>query len=237
MASNDLGTLARAARQAVAGARGGTLHVHGVDASAPLDILLYDDGGRPTFVCEGDSPVTAAAALRRDAVLTLAPYARNCASAVTGVVLAGRLTLGPSDTIGGMPVHFVALELASVVVETAPSSLHRTVRHSVPLERYRGCADAEDAITFAAAQLVTHSNTAHEGDLRRCAALRSGRSPESIIGAQLAALDAAGAELDWVDLDGGHRTMLRFPARAHTPSRLGELLCAALGVQCADGAP
>ncbi len=128
---------AHRARQAVATAQGGTLHVCHLDRlpAGADSVLLYEEAGRPRFLCDPGSPVARAADRGRHAALEL-PCPR-WRWGIRAVVLGGQLRVLGHEDAGGQPVRIVGLVLDSVSVDE-----HRcgespgVARSAVPLQLY-----------------------------------------------------------------------------------------------------
>ena len=94
------------------------------------------------------------------------------------------------------------------------SEHHRSVETALPVEHLRCLTD--------------HLNDEHAEELRVAVAARTGARARHVLAAQLRDLTPRSVELQWVTYQGGHRTVLRFPATATTTEALGHLLRRAL---------
>jgi Protein of unknown function (DUF2470) len=225
-ASLDLPQLALQARTALADARSVTLLIEGVGRvpANSASVLLHDNDGLPTFLCDPGSPVTPAA--RRGCAAMLSVPVRDHRQQLT-VLVCGRLARLGAEEVDGVQVDVVGLEPDQVVVECDDPSRPNVLQYCVPLELYRRATP--DPLVGCAARIIQHTNESHQDDLRRCVALRMGVCVDEIAGVTLAALDADGARLQWVDGAGSHTLRLGFPLRATTPPQLAGLLRMQLG--------
>ena len=235
----DSATLARyalCARRALAEAHTATLLVEGLGRVSPDPdhTLLHDIDGRPRFTCAATSPIAAAAAARCPAILDVvaagsALSAVSSAPPVTGsVIFAGHLALGTSDTDQDTPAGtcVVELHLVSVIVEVDDPQSHALVARQVPLHVYTG--GSARTLTAAAETMRLHTNARHADRLRSCAAARAGIADGQVIEARLVEVDPDGAQLEWLDADGGHVVRLGFPRVATDGPELAALLRAQL---------
>ena len=224
----DPATLAREARRALAEAHTATLLVEGLGRISPdpAHVLLDDHDGRPRFTCAAGSPIAAAAAARCPAILDVGvPVSAGlCAGSV---IFAGHLGLGVRDDgTDGDATHVVELHLVSVVVEVDDPRSHTVVARRIPLEVYAG--GPATTLENAAETMRLHTNARHADRLRACAAARAGVADTEIIDARLRAVEPGGAELDWLDGQGGHTARLGFPRTATDGPELAALLRAQL---------
>ncbi|SHF51855.1 Protein of unknown function [Jatrophihabitans endophyticus] len=215
--------LAVVAREVLALAPGGTLHVRGLsaDAAAGLgcDAAFYDDDGRPSFVVPPDSPLAEAATSRPGAVLAVPAGA---AAGVTQLVLGGHLAVVEQSEIQGSAVVVVGLLVHSVVLENDAPDSPTVAYRSITLDAWT--AARPDPLHRAAQRLVSHTNHAHGAQLREYVAALRMIPAEDVIAAELAELDATGVQLQWLDERGAHRVRVRFPEPAHCPASLASSL-------------
>lgn len=213
----DYGLLAR---EVLALATGGTLHVRGIDESHPglADAVFYDDDGVPTFVVAGDSPLVAAARDRHRAVLAIPAGA---ATGFTLLVLGGHLAVraapgGPDGVAAvGLLVHTVVLERDAA---DSPTVGYR------PVALAEWTAAAPDPLRPAAQRILAHANKAHGAQLREFVAGLRGIRAGDVLAADLAELNASGVQVRWVDARGAHRARLRFRHPAGCPGELAARL-------------
>lgn len=227
----DPATLARfalCARRALAGAHTATLLVEGLGRVSPHpeDTLLHDLDGRPRFTCAAASPIAAAAAARCPAILDVGtPVPSASAPMVAGsVIFAGHLALSAAHdsdaTRAGTCV--VELHLVSVIVEVDDPHSRSVVARQIPLDVY---ADGGAPTLAAAAETMRlHTNARHVDRLRACAAARAGIPDGEVIEARLVEVGPGGAELEWLDAEGGHVVRLGFPREATDAPELAALL-------------
>jgi hypothetical protein len=130
----DLPQLALQARTALADADAVTLLIEGV-GSVPTrspTVLLHDNDGQPTFLCDPGSPVTPAA--RRGCAATLSVVVRDPTLQLT-VLVCGRLTRLGVEEVDGVQVEVVGLEPDQV--EGDDPGKPNVLQYRVPLELYR----------------------------------------------------------------------------------------------------
>lgn len=186
-------------------------------------LALHDGGGVPTLLCSPEGALAYAARAGRHVLLALrsglpaAPGgwdALTLAGSLRGV---GREACACCEDVLERVVVDVTLVLLSRIVDGAPVD-----RCRVPLAEFRSPAHhLNDGYLRRCSE---HAHLAHQDDLRRAVAARTGRRLSEVIGAQLVGLTAAGARLEWVDVDGAHRTTLAFPRDARSPEELADLL-------------
>lgn len=220
----EVDTLARRAREALAHCGGGSLHIHGVDDGMhgqATDVLLYDDGGRPTFLCAPDSAVTSAARDGRTAVLQVVPPPQAW-DGMTALVLTGRLRVVGREEVDGAPVEVVGLDIASVVVEHDDPLAPTVSQVEVSLDSYRGALP--DLLATAAQRIVRHTNNYHGADLREYVASLRGVPVTEIAAAEIATMDVQGMDVRWLDRRGAHTAHIVFPEPADSPGTLGARL-------------
>lgn len=224
--------LALRARELLADADGGTLHIHGVGQLGPdgLDVLFYDADGRPSFLCAPNSPVAVSATRQRRAVLVIDPS--PAAGAIGTLVLAGVLRVdgtetvpngeGTGGTVSDERVLVVGLHLHSVHVEQDDPSLSPVAHRSIALDAWAHAVP--DPVARAAFRIVEHTNTAHAAELRAFVAGLRAIDERDVLAAELLDLDVTGVGLRWLDDRGAHTTRLRFASPARCPHSLAELL-------------
>ena len=197
---------------------------HLLDPGDPTDpaggLGVSDHRGIPTFVCRPGSPVARAAAQHRSALLTvhsgLGPAGGGERSDT--LTLAGRLehTGVQRCECCAEERHVVSLDLNFVLLTRAGRQLR------VPLEEFR--SHDHDLNRGHLQRAVEHANDWHQEELRQAVSLGTGTRPGDLVGVHLAELTTASVELQWVDVSGAHRQVLRFPRVARDLPDLGELL-------------
>ncbi|HET6939341.1 MAG TPA: hypothetical protein VFI19_12080 [Nocardioides sp.] len=182
---------------------------------------LRDDGGVPTFSCGRSSELAAAGRDQRRALVTLESGlgpARGPDRALT-VTLTGRLAIGPleSCTCCGEERHDVVLDLEFVVLGLGAGDQRR-----VPLTEFRSPALRLNRGYLQRA--LEHANDCHREDLGQVVTRTTGTPADRLLDVQLSDLTRHGAELAWIDADGGHLAALWFSRPARTVEELGVLL-------------
>jgi hypothetical protein len=185
------------------------------------DLGLRDDDGVPTFSCRADSPLAEAGQGQSRALVTLHSGlgpAGGPDRAMT-LTLTGRLTAGPleSCTCCGEARHDVVLDLDFVVLGAATGA-----RQRVPLAAFRSPALRLNRGYLQRA--LEHANDCHREDLGKVVARTTGTPVELLLDTRLVDLTRHGAELSWIDTQGGHRAALWFSRPARTVEELGVLL-------------
>ena len=71
---------------------------------------------------------------------------------------------------------------------------------------------------------LEHANDCHREDLGQVVVRTTGTPAEQLLDARLSDLTTHGAELTWIDRDGGHRASLWFSRPAGSVEELGVLL-------------
>jgi hypothetical protein len=71
---------------------------------------------------------------------------------------------------------------------------------------------------------LEHANDCHREDLGQVVVRTTGTPAEQLLDARLSDLTTHGAELTWIDRDGGHRVALWFSRPAGSVEELGVLL-------------
>jgi hypothetical protein len=189
-----------------------------VSDDARLGMLDLD--GAPTFSCRVGGTLSRAAAQGRGCVLTLASGLGAAGSPERDafVALAGRLRRTGVEQCGCCEElrDLVAVDLDSIRLTCAGT------RTAIAIADF---AAGEHLLNRGYLQRATeHANDAHQSELRQAIASRLDRRAGDILGVSLTSLSSRGVEVRWVDRDGGHRTVLRFPYAATTPRQLGDLL-------------
>jgi hypothetical protein len=181
---------------------------------------VSDHRGIPTFACRPGSPVARAAAAHRSALLTITsglgpPGGDERSDTVT---LAGRLERTGSERCACCQEerHVVTLDLDFVLLARAGR------QHRVPLEEFRS---PEHQLNRGHLQRsIEHANDWHQQELRQAVSHATDTRPGDLLGVHLTRLTTSDVELQWVDVTGAHRTVLRFPRAARDLADLGELL-------------
>jgi hypothetical protein len=224
MTDHSLTTLARGARQTLADARNATLLVEGIgrlpDAA---DIVLHDMDGRPRFYCPAGSSLTTAAGAGCPAVLSVAG---DTPAAGRSVVFIGHLAVVGTEHIDADRVDIVELRLTSVIVEQDDPDAPNVVTHQIPLAHYH--RSTVDPLIAGAERIRRHTNGHHPDRLREFVAARTQSPAGAIVDAWIASLDASGADIAWIDVDGTHQARLPFAPPATDPADLAGRLRAQL---------
>lgn len=206
----DSRRLAADARSILACPASASLVVEGEPNAIEDRLELCDDGGTPALYCPPDSPVARAAARRASALLTLT----SGLGPRTGPDRANTLTLGGRL----QPTHGEAIVLHLNFVLLARDDR----QHKISLEDFRS---PEHRMNRGHLQRSTeHANECHQDELRRAVSLGTGTRPTEILGVQISRLSPEGVEVQWVDEQGAHQQVLRFPRPARDIADLGELL-------------
>jgi hypothetical protein len=185
------------------------------------DLGLRDEGGTPTFSCRSVSRMAEAGRAGTRALVTLASGlgpAGGPDRALT-LTLTGRLGIGPLDscTCCGEERHDVVLDLDFVVLGRGDRE-----RVRVPLREFRSPALRLNRGYLQRA--LEHANDCHRDDLGQVVSRTTGTPPEQLLDVSLAELTTDGAELAWIDREGGHRASLWFSRPARSIEELGVLL-------------
>ena len=184
------------------------------------DLGLRDVDGVPTFSCRTGSPLGSAGRARSRALVTLASGLgpEGGPAREHSLTLTGRLVPGPRTacTCCGEQRDEVALDL-DLVVLTLDGEQRR-----VPLPAF---AAPELRLNRGYLQRVLeHTNDCHRDDLGQVVARTTGTPVQNLLDARLLDLTTHGAELEWIDRDGGHRASLWFSRSARTVEELAALL-------------
>ena len=185
------------------------------------DLGLRDDDGVPTFSCRSSSLLAEAGRERSRALVTLVSgLGREGGSdrSLT-LTLTGRLDLGPREscTCCGEERHDVPLHLDFVVLSRGGGDQRR-----VPLAAFRSPALRLNRGYLQRA--LEHANDCHREDLGQVVARTTGTAVEQLLDARLSDLTTHGAELAWIDGEGGHRVALWFSRPAASVEELAVLL-------------
>jgi hypothetical protein len=185
------------------------------------DLGLRDEEGVPTFSCRSSSTMADAGRARSRALVTLAsglgpldgPDRRLT------LTLTGTLRLGPLErcTCCGEERHDVALDLDFVVLGRGGGDQRR-----VPLAEFRSPARRLNRGYLQRAR--EHANDCHREDLGQVVTRTTGTPAGLLLDVQLADLTTHGAELAWIDREGGHRAAMWFSRPARSVEELGVLL-------------
>lgn len=185
------------------------------------DLGLRDEDGVPTFSCRAASLLAEAGRERSRALVTLVsglgPLGGPDRSLT--LTLTGRLDLGPREscTCCGEERHDVPLDLDFVVVSHAGGEQRR-----VPLAAFRSPALKLNRGYLQRA--LEHANDCHREDLGQVVVRTTGTPAEQLLDARLSDLTTHGAELTWIDREGGHRVSLWFSRQAGSVEELAVLL-------------
>ena len=185
------------------------------------DLGLRDENGVPTFSCQAASLLAEAGRERCRALVTLVsglgPEGGPDRSLT--LTLTGRLDLGPveSCTCCGEERHDVPLHLDFVVLSRSGGDQRR-----VPLAAFRSPALKLNRGYLQRA--LEHANDCHREDLGQVVVRTTGTPAEQLLDARLSDLTTHGAELTWIDREGGHRVALWFSRPAGSVEELAVLL-------------
>jgi hypothetical protein len=213
---------AELARSILACAESAELAVDGrPEAGCDDDLGLRDEHGVPTFSCRASSPLASAGREGSRALVTVLsglgpPGGRDRTLVLT---LAGRLGLGPRESCSccGEQRHDVPLELDFVVLANGSTDQRR-----VPLAAFGSPALRLNRGYLQRA--LEHANDCHREDLGQVVARMTASPAEELLDARLWDLTTHGAELSWIDRDGGHRASLWFSRPAGSVEELAVLL-------------
>ncbi|HCB04554.1 MAG TPA: hypothetical protein DEQ43_09965 [Nocardioides bacterium] len=185
------------------------------------DLGLRDEDGTPTFSCRTTSEMAEAGRTGSQALVTLASGLGPADSPERGLTLTltGTLAIGTLDscTCCGEVRHDVALHLDFVVLGSADGDQRR-----VPLAAFLA-TDLKLNRGYLQ-RALEHANDCHRDDLGQVVARTTGTPPEHLLDVVLTDLTTHGAELSWIDRQGGHRAALWFSRPARTVEELGVLL-------------
>lgn len=202
--------LAGDARSILACPASASLVVEGEPNAFEDRLELCDDGGTPALYCPPDSPVARAAARRSSALLTL----------TSGLGPRGGPDRADTLTLGGRlePTHGEAIVLHLNFVLLARDDR----QHKIPLADFRSPAYRMNRGHLQ--RSTEHANECHQEELRHAVSLGTGTRPVEILGVQISGLSPESVEVQWVDEQGAHQQVLRFPRPARDIADLGELL-------------
>jgi hypothetical protein len=212
---------AELARSILACPDGAELAVDGHPDVGCDDLGLRDDDGLPTFSCRSSSPLAQAGREQSRALVTL----RSGLGAAGGpdralsLTLTGRLAIGAleSCTCCGEGRHDIVLHLDFAVLGSGADDQRR-----VPLAAFRSPAFRLNRGYLQRA--LEHANDCHRDDLGQVVVRTTGTPPERLLDVQLVDLTRNGADLSWIDSDGGHRAAIWFSRPARTVEELAVLL-------------
>jgi hypothetical protein len=195
-----------------------------VDGFPSLDcedgLGLRDADGTPRFSCPSGSLMAVAGQSGSKALLTLASGLGPDGGPDRELILtlAGTLATGPVESCSccGEQRQDVGLEPDFVVLGRGPEQVR------VPLRAFRSPVLRLNRGYLQRA--LQHANTCHRADLAEVVTRMTGTPAERLLDAGLADLTTQGAELAWIDRDGGHRATLWFSRAARTVEELGVLL-------------
>ncbi len=185
------------------------------------DLGLRDEDGVPTFSCRAASLLAEAGRERSRALITLVsglgPLGGPDRSLT--LTLTGRLDLGPREscTCCGEERHDVPLHLDFVVLSRAGGDQRR-----VPLAAFRSPALKLNRGYLQRA--LEHANDCHREDLGQVVVRTTGTPAEQLLDARLSDLTTHGAELTWIDREGGHRAVAVVLPPRRSVEELGVLL-------------
>ena len=184
------------------------------------DLGLRDADGTPQFSCPAGSLMAHAGRSRSKALLTLtsALGPEGGPDRQLSLTMTGTLAIGPVESCQccGEQRQDVGLEPDFVVLGRGEDQVR------VPLRAFRDSALRLNRGYLQRA--LQHANSCHRADLAEVVSRTTGTPPERLLDAGLADLTTQGAELTWIDRDGGHRATLWFSRPARTVEELGVLL-------------
>lgn len=191
------------------------------EAGCDDHLALRDADGVPTFTCRAGSPMARAGRAGRSALVTLVSGLGPADGPDRGLALslAGDLVLGDtvSCTCCGEERHEVVLDLDFVVLSGGDGEQRR-----VPLSAFR---DPTLRLNRGYLQrALEHANDCHREELAQVVARTAGTPPEQLLDVSLVDLTTHGAELSWIDRQGGHREAVWFSRPARTVEELAVLL-------------
>jgi hypothetical protein len=184
------------------------------------DLGLRDADGTPTFSCPSGSPMAEAGRAGRKALLTLTSGLgpEGGPGREPRLTMTGSLTTGPVESCSccGEQRRDVGLDPEFVVLTRGPEQVRVALRafRDPALRLNRGYLQ----------RALQHANDCHRADLAEVVSRMTGTQPERLLDAGLAGLTTQGAELTWIDRDGGHRATLWFSRPARSVEELGVLL-------------
>ena len=185
------------------------------------DLGLRDEHAVPTFSCLASSTLAEAGREGSRALVTLVSGLGRPGGPERSLTLTltGRLGLGPREscTCCGEERHDVPLRLDFVVLSRGEGDQRR-----VPLAMFRSPALRLNRGYLQRA--LEHANDCHREDLGQVVARTTGSPAEELLDARLSDLTTHGAELAWIDREGGHRASLWFSRPAGSVEELAVLL-------------
>lgn len=184
------------------------------------DLGFRDEDGTPRFSCRTWSLMAHAGRVGSRALLTLT----SGLGPVDGpdreisLTLTGRLAGGSLESCHccGEQRQDVALDLDFVVLARGKEQVR------VPLRAFR--ASGLRLNRGYLQRTLEHANDCHREDLSQVVSRMTGTSTARLLDVTLADLTTHGAELAWIDVDGGHQTSVWFSRPARTVEELGLLL-------------
>ena len=184
------------------------------------DLGLRDEDGTPRFSCRTRSMMAHAGREGRRALLTLTSGLgpQDGPDREASLTLTGRLADEGLESClcCGEQRRDVALDLDFVVLTRGDEQVR------VPLRAFR--ASGLRLNRGYLQRTREHANDCHREDLGQVVSRTTGTSTARLLDVSLADLTTHGAELAWIDVDGGHRTSLWFSRPARTVEELGLLL-------------
>jgi len=212
---------AELARSILACPESAEIAVDGFPTLAYEDELgLRDADGTPRFSCPSGSLMARAGRAGSKALLTLASGLgpEGGPDRALSLTMTGSLEIGPVESCYccGEQRQDVGLDLEFVLLARGNDQVR------VPLRAF-----GDSALRLNRGYLqraLQHANNCHRADLAEVVARTTGTPAERLLDAGLADLTTQGAELTWIDRDGGHRATLWFSRPARTVEELGVLL-------------
>ena len=184
------------------------------------DLGFRDEDGSPRFSCRTWSLLSHAARAGSRALLTLSSGLGPIGGPdrEISLTLTGRLADGGLESCHccGEQRQDVALDLDFVVLARGEEQVR------VPLRAFR--APALRLNRGYLQRTLEHANDCHREDLCQVVSRMTGTSTGRLLDVALADLTTHGAELAWIDVDGGHHASLWFSRPARTVEELGLLL-------------
>jgi hypothetical protein len=182
---------------------------------------VADRHGTPTLHCPADSALADAAGRGARATLTVSSAlgAPGSTGRTTRLLVSGRLALRGESACRccAEPRVSVVLEPETVLLATG-----RGPAVEVPVALFRS---SEHQLNAGLLQRLAHHLAAdHQDELRRTVAGATATPLAEVLGVGLSGLTTEGVTVDWVDLQGAHRSTLRFPRPARTPAELNAML-------------
>ena len=184
------------------------------------DLGFRDQDGTPRFSCRTWSMMAHAGREGSRALLTLTSGLGpdDGPDREVSLTLTGRLADAGLESCHccGEQRQDVALDLDFVVLTRGDEQAR------VPLRAFRATALRLNRGYLQ--RTLEHANDCHREDLSQVVSRMTGISTDRLLDASLADLTTHGAELAWIDVDGGHQTSLWFSRPARSVEELGLLL-------------